>query len=46
MSLPITPQENNWTLLRNGNFTKLIILLLLGYVLGMEGVTKLLGSGT
>ncbi len=34
----------SWSILKNGNFTKLIILLLLGYVLGIEGITKLIGG--
>ncbi len=28
----------NWTLLKNGNFTKLLILLLLGYALGTKAI--------
>ncbi len=32
----------NWTLLKNGNFTKLLILLLLGYALGMKAVEQLI----
>ncbi len=34
-----------WTILRNGNFTKLLILILLGYALGtkaIETITKVI----
>ncbi len=36
----------NWTLLKNGNFTKLLILILLGYVIGVQGVTKIIDIGS
>ncbi len=31
----------NWTILKNGNFTKLLILLLLGYALGTKAIEQL-----
>ncbi len=34
----------NWTLLKNGNFTKLLILLLLSYVLGNETFQTITGG--
>ncbi len=32
---------SNWTLLKNGNFTKLLILILLGYALGAKAIEQL-----
>ncbi len=36
--------SKSWSILKNGNFTKLLILILLGYALGVEGISKLLDS--
>ncbi len=33
-----------WTILKNGNFTKLLILILLTYALGTEGYKTIIGQ--
>ncbi len=33
----------NWSILKNGNFTKLLILILLAYALGTEGIRTVIG---
>ncbi len=33
----------NWSLLKNGNFTKLLILILLSYALGTEALKSIGG---
>ncbi len=34
----------NYTILKNGNFTKLLILILLGYALGQKGLETFMGA--
>ncbi len=33
-----------WSILKNGNFTKILILILLGYALGQKGIETFMGT--
>ncbi len=33
-------ETKNWTILKNGNFTKLLILILLSYALGSNAIEQ------
>ncbi len=37
------PSTRNWSILRNGNFTKLLILILLTYALGSKALESFTG---